>query len=173
MLIAFLSMVMAFILGLVVFREREDSSDWAGVVGFTLMAGCLITLIGHAVTYCFSVKTEYVRTESEIVASKPDSRVGGEIHGGVFYTRGRIEETDWYFVLTKHGPVYKQMKVPADNTVIVETEGTPKVVTNLRYRSCLDWPSWIRFHENPKYTGESDTIYVPVGTVDGVKFDIF
>lgn len=105
---------------------------------------------------------------------KYDSKVEGEMRGGLFFYRCRIDEVDYYVYLTEADGIYKQERVPVENTVIKETKEQPRVVKSNTYvQSGIQM--WIRFKDNPpKKTCESDTLYVPEGTVSNcTKFEVF
>lgn len=172
MLITVLSIIVIFIVALII-KKHDDDFGWGGVIGVSLAFGTLISLVVHLFTFPFVIEHKYKTFEKEIVASKSDSRIDGSI-SGLFYVKGKIDEVDYYFVLTKTNDIYKQEKTPVESTVIIETTGKPKVVMNKHYSGASAWPNWIRFHDEPEYRNEKDTIYVPVGTVSGqMNFDVF
>lgn len=173
MLITILSFAFAFIVDLIS-RKMHDDAKFEGVdVTIIIIFGTLVTMVFHLLTIPLTVKFENKIFEKEIVATKTDARIEGHIGGGIFYTRGKIEDKDYYFVLTKNNGVYKQEKVLVENTVIVETSGKPKVVMDKKYRGS-SWSNWIRIHDGKRYYDERDTIYVPIGTVENnAKFEVF
>ena len=174
MLITVLSFIVVLIIVLIICNKKvKRYIEWGTVIGDTIMGSMLLTLIVYFVTWPFSLEHTYQRSEKTIVASQADSRIEGEMHG-CLYVRGKIEEKDYYFVLTKSGGVYKQDKVPVKNTVIVETEGVPRIVKNQHYIGC-GWPQSIRWHDTQQdCVDEHDTIYVPVGTVSSeMNFMVF
>ena len=172
MLITVSSFIVVLII-VIIFCKKEGCVEWSPIIGGTFMGGILLTLLVYIVTWPFSLEHTYQRVEKNIVASKADARIEGEMHG-CFYVRGKIEEKDYYFVLTKSGDVYKQDKAPVESTVIVETNGVPKIVKNKHFVGC-GWSQNIRWHDKePEYVNEQDTIYVPVGTVSNeMNFMIF
>ena len=173
MLITILSFAFAFIIDLISIKKHNDSfrgTDFAIVIIF----GILTSMVFHLLTIPLTFEFENRIFEKEIVATKPDVRVEGYIGGGLFYTRGKIEDKDYYFVLTKNNGIYKQEKVLVENTVIVETAGKPKVVMDKEYCGGTAWSNWIRIHDGKRYYDERDTIYVPIGTVENnSKFEVF
>ena len=173
MLITILSFAFAFIVDLIS-RKIHDDAKFEGVdVTIIIIFGTLVSMVFHLLTIPLTVKFENKIFEKEIVATKTDARIEGHIGGGLFYTRGKIEDKDYYFVLTKNNGVYKQEKVLVENTVIVETAGKPKVVMNKEYRGS-SWSNWIRIHDGKRYYDERDTIYVPIGTVENnARFEVF
>ncbi len=173
MLITGLSILIMFIMASVI-KKHDESLKWGGVVGIGLGLGVVVSLCVHLFTFPFVIEHKYRTFEKEIVASKSDSRIEGSVGGGLFYVKGRIDEIDYYFVLTKTNGIYRQEKVPVESTVIIETEGKPKVVMNKHYSGGSALPNWIRFHNEPEYRNEKDTIYVPVGTVENsARFEVF
>ena len=173
MLIIILSFALVFIIDLISIKKNNDSfrGNDAGIV---IIFGILTSMIFHFLTIPLTIEFENKIFEKEIVATKSDTRIEGYVGGGIFYTKGKIEDKDYYFVITKNNEIYKQEKVPVESTVIVETTGKPKVVKNKRYCGDSACSNWIRFHDEPKYYDEKDTIYVPVGTIENnVKFEIF
>ena len=173
MLITVISILSMFIVALII-KKHDDCFGWGGVIGISLAFGALVALALHLFTFPFAIEHKYKTFEKEIVASKTDSRIDGSVSGGLFYVKGKIDEVDYYFVLTKTNDIYKQEKTPVESTVIIETTGKPKVVMNKHYSGGSAWPNWIRFHDEPEYRNEKDTIYVPVGTVsEAMNFDVF
>lgn len=176
MLITIIAYIITFVIVFLI--DRADNRphggvDWPLVITATAILGGVGSLLLHLVTYPFCVERSWEKTAQPIVASKADTRIEGEIDGGCFYFRGRIDEVDYYFVLVKEGSVYKRKKVPAESTVISETGGTPCVVTNKMYVKSK-WSHKIRLHGDPEYVREMDTIYVPVGAVSsGMKYEVF
>ena len=172
MLITVLSIVVMFIVALII-KKHDNDFGWGGVIGISLVFGTVISLLLHLFTFPFVIEHKYKTFEKEIVASKTDSRIDGYV-SGLFYVKGKIDEVDYYFVLTKTNDIYKQEKTPVESTVIIETTGKPRVVMNKHYSGGSAWPTWIRFHDEPEYRNEKDTIYVPVGTVsEAMNFDVF
>ena len=174
MLITILSFAIAFIVDLIT-RKIHDDAKFIGVDAVIIIIfGILTSMILHLLTIPLTFEFENRIFEKEIVATKPDVRVEGYIGGGLFYTRGKIEDKDYYFVLTKNNGIYKQEKVLVENTVIVETAGKPKVVMDKEYCGGTAWSNWIRIHDGKRYYDERDTIYVPIGTVENnAKFEVF
>ena len=64
-------------------------------------------MVFHLLTIPLTIEFENKIFEKEIVATKADVRIEGHIGGGLFYTRGKIEDKDYYFVLTKNNGIYK------------------------------------------------------------------
>ena len=174
MLITILSFAIAFIVDLIT-RKIHDDAKFIGVDAVIIIIfGILTSMILHLLTIPLTFEFENRIFEKEIVATKPDVRIEGYIGGGLFYTRGKIEDKDYYFVLTKNNGIYKQEKVLVENTVIVETAGKPKVVMDKEYCGGTAWSNWIRIHDGKRYYDERDTIYVPIGTVENnAKFEVF
>lgn len=172
MLISILSILLVFIIAICIDRKCGHES-WYGVIAFSVAIGMVVAIVAHIATWPLSIEHRYIRTEREIVATKADSRIEGDIRGGFFFVRTRIDEKDYYIVLTKACDIYRQARVPVENTVIVETVDAPRVVRNIHYAD-TKWSNLIRFHEAMQYVDEKDTIYVPIGTVsDGMNFDVF
>ncbi len=173
MLISILSIIVMFIVALII-KKHDEYFGWGGVIGIGLVFGIFVALAVHLLTFPFAIEHRYKTFEKDIVASKSDSRIDGSVSGGLFYVKGKIDEVDYYFVLTKTNDIYRQEKVPVESTVIIETTGKPKVVMNKHYSGGSAWPNWIRFHDEPDYRNEKDTIYVPVGTVENnIRFEVF
>lgn len=173
MLITILSFAFAFIVDLISRKINNDAKFIGADACIIIIFGTLVTMVFHLLTIPLTVKFENKIFEKEIVATKTDARIEGHIGGGLFYTRGKIEDKDYYFVLTKNNGIYKQEKVLVENTVIVETSGKPKVIMDKKYRGS-SWSNWIRIHDGKRYYDERDTIYVPIGTVENnAKFEVF
>lgn len=159
--------------------RKSNKDDWDSLDdfcgwGFIVTMSCILILILHALTYPLKLERPVVTTTQKITAMKYDSKVEGEMRGGLFFYRCRIDEVDYYVYLTEAEGIYKQERVPIDNTVIMETKGQPKVVKKTQYVK-NGIPNWIRFHfDEPQKTHESDTIFVPEGTVSScTKFEVF
>ena len=173
MLITILSFAFAFIVDLISIKKHNDSFSGTDF-GIVIIFGIVTSMVFHLLTIPLTIEFENRIFEKEIVATKPDVRIEGYIGGGLFYTRGKIEDKDYYFVLTKNNGIYKQEKVLVENTVIVETAGKPKVVMDKEYCGGTAWSNWIRIHDGKRYYDERDTIYVPIGTVENnAKFEVF
>ena len=174
MLITILSFALAFIVDLIS-RKKHDAKFIGADACVIIIFGILVSMIFHLLTIPLTFEVENRIFEKEIVASKPDVRIEGYVGGGIFYTRGKIEDKEYYFVLTKNNGIYKQEKVLVENTVIVETTGKPRVVMDKEYCGSTALSNWIIIHDNgKKYYDEKDTIYVPVGTIENnAKFEIF
>lgn len=173
MLITILSFAFAFIVDLIS-RKIHDDAKFIGVDAcIIIIFGILVSMVFHLLTIPLTFEFENKIFEKEIVATKTDARIEGYIGGGLFYTKGKIEDKDYYFVLTKNNGVYKQEKVLVENTVIVETAGKPKLVMDKEYCGS-SWSNWIRIHDGKRYYDERDTIYVPIGTVENnARFEVF
>ena len=174
MLITILSIAFVFIITLIIKKcdgyVRFDGENFILIMVF----GIMVSLFFHLLTIPLTAKFENKTFEKEIAASKCDARTDGYIKGSIFYVRGKVEDKDYYFVLTKNNGIYKQEKVPVEKTVIVETNETPRVIINKEYYACDAWSNWIRFHDGQKYYDEQDTIYVPIGTIENnAKFEVF
>lgn len=153
--------------------DNEFWDDFCGW-GFIIFMSCFLTLIVHALTYPVKLERPVITTTQKITAMKYDSKVEGEMRGGLFFYRCRIDEVDYYVYLTEADGIYKQERVPVENTVIKETKEQPRVVKSNTYvHNAIS--NWIRFHfDKPKKSHESDTLYVPEGTVSScTKFEIF
>ena len=173
MLITILSFVLVFIIDLISIKKHNDSFGGTDFV-IVIIFGIVTSMVFHLLTIPLTFEFENRIFEKEIVATKPDVRIEGYVGGGIFYTRGKIEDKDYYFVLTKNNGIYKQEKVLVENTVIVETAGKPKLVMDKVYRGGTAWSNWIRIHDGKRYYDERDTIYVPIGTVENnAKFEVF
>ena len=174
MLITILSFAFAFIVDLINRKIHDDAKFIGADAAIIIIFGILTSMVFHLLTIPLAIEFENRIFEKEIVATKPDVRIEGYIGGGLFYTRGKIEDKDYYFVLTKNNGIYKQEKVLVENTVIVETTGKPKVVMDKEYCGGTAWSNWIRIHDGKRYYDERDTIYVPIGTVENnAKFEVF
>lgn len=166
MLITILSFAFAFIVNSISRKIHNDAKFNRVDACVVIIFGIIISIIFHFLTIPLTIEFENKIFEKEIVATKTDVRTEGYIGGGLFYTKGKIEDKDYYFVLTKNNGIYKQEKVLVENTVIVETSDKPKVVMNKEYCGSTAWSNWIRIHDGKRYYDERDTIYVPIGTVE-------
>ena len=172
MLITLISILIAVTIVIIVKKKCDVDDDFCGW-GCGIFTAFILTLLLHLVTYPVKLERPVVTTTQKITAMKYDSKVEGEMRGGLFFYRCRIDEVDYYVYLTEADGIYKQERVPVENTVIKETKGQPRVVKSNTYvQSGI--PQWIRFKDITKKVGESDTLYVPEGTVSScTKFEIF
>jgi hypothetical protein len=140
----------------------EDFYSW----GFIIFLSLLLTVFLHTVTYPIKLDRWSQTTTQNIVAMKPDSKIEAEIKSGLFYYRCWIDEVDYYVYLTENNGVYKQECIPVNHTFIKETEGQPKIVETTRYvQNNLPKIMRFRLHPSPEVISETDTIFVPKGTV--------
>lgn len=163
MVIFVISFLISFPIGywIKINTDPEDFSFWP----FSIFVGLIIFALATLITFPFFREFQFKTHEKEIIATKTGDKVEGYVAGSCFYIRGKIEEKDYYFVLANNGNgTYKQISVPVESTVIVETKGTPKIKICERFVTC-SLPRIIRFKDCPKYVDENDTIFVPVGTI--------
>ena len=151
---------------------KTTSVDAEPVILISFMIYGILCLFINMVVASLLSETKIVTTTERIVASKSDTRIEGEIRGGIFYIRGRVDEVDYYFYLTDNNGVYKQEKVEVENTVIKETAGEPCIKKVKTFRT---YPTGNKIALSPlthKIT-ESDTLFVPIGTIEATKFEVF
>ena len=169
MVIVIISILIAialfFYLKKIDFVDKDYSKG--GFVFYMIYMPILLTLILHALTFPIKLERPTVVTTQKIVAMKPDSKIEGEMSGGLFFYRCRINEIDYYVYLTESNEVYKQENAPVNQTVIKETEDQPRIVkTTHIVRNGL--PNIIRFKLKCDYNeviDESYVIFVPKGTI--------
>lgn len=170
--------VISFIIGLLItyfFFDTDKSvprgKRWFWNIFLGFWVGFAIAIVLHACSYPFTVETTYRTKTKPIVAAKVDSRISGHME---FYWIGRIDEIDYYFVITDDGGLYKQRRVPVESTVIVETDDKPYIKIKEKYAGS-SLPEWVRIKCKPNIlVGEEDTIFVPRGTISSnSKFEIF
>lgn len=176
MIITLLSILAIVCIFLKIRKNNKDYEYWDDFCGwgFIIFMSCCLMLIAHALTYPVKLERPVVTTTQKIVAMKQNSKTEGEFRGGLFFYRCRIEEVDYYVCLTENNGVYRQENFPVENTVVKETSGQPRVVKSEKFvQNAI--PGWIRFHfDEPKKIHESDTIFVPEGTVSScTKFEVF
>lgn len=175
MALVLVSILITVILFAILKKNGHVDEDFCGW-GFTIFLSLLLTVLLHVVTYPIKLDRQSgTTTTQKIVAMKPDSKIEGEIKSGLFFYRCRIDEVDYYVYLTENNEVYKQEHTPVDHTFIKETEGQPKIVKTTRYVQ-NNLPKIIRFrlHQSPEAVCETDTIFVPKGTVsDCSKYVVF
>ena len=112
MLITVLSFASVFIITLMFKKYNEcvknDYFKWESIFLITFVFGTFASIILHVLTIPLSVEHKYKKIEKEIVATKSDTRIDGSIEGSLFYVRGKVDEVDYYFVLSKNNEIYKQ-----------------------------------------------------------------
>ena len=92
----------------------------------------------------------------------------------IYFTKTQIDEDFFYIVMVKkEDNSYVQKLVPAKYTAIVETDDNPHINQTIKYKE-RDISNYIRFTLSRKqYVGESDTIFVPKGTMSSnIKFEL-
>ena len=87
---------------------KNDYFKWESIFLITFVFGMFASIILHVLTIPLSVEHKYKKIEKEIVATKSDTRIDGSIEGSLFYVRGKVDEVDYYFVLSKNIEIYKQ-----------------------------------------------------------------
>ena len=173
MIITIVTLLIAVTVVLIIRKKNGPDEDTCWVGGIIMM-----TLIGsillHLLSWPMFLNRYSVTEVKKITAMKTDSRISGDIRGGLFFVRCHVDETDYYMYLTESNGVFKQEKVPVENTVIVETSGTPHICRNMKFIE-NSLPRWIRFKEKePDFISELDTLYVPEGTVSECsKYEVF
>lgn len=166
MLIIIISILITITIVIKIKKNCIDD-DFIGVMCGIIISITLI-LFFQMITYPIKLEKQTITTTQKIIATKYDSRVEG-------IQRRIIDEVDYYFYLTETAGIYKQEKIMANNTVIKETmDNLARVVKKKQYIQ-NGIPNWIRFNFYlPRKVYESDTLYVPEGTVSYcTKFEIF
>lgn len=175
MVLVLVSILITVILFVILKKNCHADEDFCGW-GFIISVSFFLTIFLHVVTYPIKLDRQSgTTTTQKIVAMKPDSKIEGEIKSGFFFYRCRIDEVDYYVYLTENNGVYKQECALVDHTFIKETEGHPKIVKTTRYVQ-NNLPKIIRFrlHQSPEAVCETDTIFIPKGTVsDCSKYVVF
>lgn len=173
MLITLFSIIIPAIVFIII-KKKCGGDDCPPLVGFVVLTSLLLYLMLHLFTYPVKLERPVITDTQKIVAMKTDSKTEGETSGGLFFYRCRIDEVDYYVYLVEDAGIYKQEKVPVEYTVIKETTDQPKIIKNTKYvKNGL--PNTIRFKcKGPEKVGESDTIFVPEGTIsDCSKYIVF
>lgn len=154
--------------------SRNEHFDKSDKICLTALFGAVLYFAISLITFIPS-RTWYERSSSvNIIATKTDQRIEGEFSHGIFYSRMRVEDKDYYFVMTNRNGSYKSERCLVENTIIKEIDGTPYLKRTKKYVTS-SWPMWLRFKEvNGTLVGEKDTIFVPRGTMSNINtFDVF
>ena len=162
------SFLLAFIIVCVIGHFDKDYRDNAICVSFTVVAGIIIWLLSQISTIEWGFKPVEESIHDEIIATKV---VQNE---NIYFTKTQIDEDFYYIVmLKKTDGSYVQKLLPAKYTAIVETDENPHINQNIKYKK-RNISNYIRFTISRKeYTGESDTIFVPRGTMSSnTKFEL-
>lgn len=169
MIIVLISIIIA---GVMVHKLLDHTSGEK--VFFICIFGALFTFILTLITFV-PTREWYDKTSTvNIVASKSDHRIEGEFSHGIFYSRMKVEDKDYYFVMEDHGGSYTIGRCLVENTVIKETDGHPRMKRSYTYVTS-SLPQWVRFKEpHGTLVKERDTIFVPRGTVvNNIGYEIF
>lgn len=164
------SFLSAFIIVCVVGFFCKDFRDEGFPMYFSL------TLIGGLIFWPFlqitTMDSFFKPTEenihNEIIATKV---VQNE---NIYFYKTQIDEDLYYIVMVKNEDnSYVQKLVPAKYTAIVETDDNPHINQTIKYKE-RNISDLIRFTAlRKRYVGESDTIFVPKGTMSSnIKFEL-
>lgn len=170
MLFLIVSFILGFIIACVIGHFDEDfrSEGFPLYFTVTIVSGLCIWMIVQIVTIdSFFYQTEE-RIHDEIIATKV---VQNE---NIYFTKTQIDEDFYYIVMVKkEDGSYVQKNVPVKYTAIVETDDNPHINQTIKYKE-RDISNYIRFTTYRKpYVGESDTIFVPIGTMSkNIKFEM-
>lgn len=166
MFIIIISILIAITIVIKIKKNCIDD-DFAGVM-CGIAISIILILFFQMITYPIKLEKQTITTTQKIIATKYDSRVEG-------IQRRRIDEVDYYLYITKTAGIYKQEKIPANNTVIKETKDNLARVVKKKQYIQNGIPNWIRFNfYQPRKVYEYDTLYVPEGTISYcTKFEIF
>lgn len=164
------SFLLGFIIACVIGHFDEDFSSEGFILYFivTIILGLSIWMITQIVTMDSFFKPTEENIHYEIIATKV---VQDE---NIYFTKTQINEDFYYIVMVKkEDGSYVQKSVPVKYTAIVETDDNPHINQTIKYKE-RDISNYIRFTDTrKKYTGESDTIFVPRGTMsNNIKFEL-
>lgn len=169
-----LLLIISILIPVISFVVMKKTDDCLDVFGYIIIS-IFIFLFLWIATYPIKLETKKETDSKKIVATKYDNKIEGTIEDGIFYHTCKIGEKEYYVYMTEvEDGVYRQDKVPVENTVLIETSVQPRIVKVNTYKSnMLPWK--IRFDFNKKSNiSESDTLFVPKGTIsDKTIFEIF
>ena len=121
--------------------------------------------------YCWTEKYKgrdiHISYRIKSVNFKPSANISGnlEMYGLFMIGRGQIDSTDYYYVYQEVDPdIYKLVKIPADETSILETdEISPSIGAEYDFEFNLNlYYDW----KHGKYSfAKNNLIIVPKGTV--------
>lgn len=164
------SFLLAFIIACVIGHFDEDFRFEGFPVYFavTIILGLCIWMITQISTIDSFFKPTEENIRNEIIATKV---VQNE---NIYFTKTQIDEDFYYIVIVKkEDGSYVQKNVPVKYTVIVETDDNPHINQTIKYKE-RNISNYIRFTATrKKYASESDTIFVPRGTMsNNIKFEL-
>ena len=134
----------------------------------TLIGGLIFFMFAQMATMDEFFNPVEKNIHNEIIATKV---VQNE---NIYFDKTQIDEDFYYIVMVKKTDnSYVQKLVPTKYTAIVETDGTPHINQTIKYKE-RDISDLIRFTTlRKRYVGESDTIFVPKGTMSSnIKFEL-
>lgn len=170
MVFLIVSFLLGFIIACVIGHFDEDfrSEGFPLYLAVTIVLGLCIWMIAQI----FTIDSFFYQTEenihNEIIATKT---VQNE---NIYFSKTQIDEDFYYIVMVKkEDGSYVQKSVPVKYTAIVETDDNPHINQTIKYKE-RNISNYIRLTENrKKHTSESDTIFVPRGTMSSnIKFEL-
>lgn len=162
------SFIVTFLIVFVIGFFDKDFRDTVCLTVLTIFGGLFIWVISQISTMDSFFKPTEKSIYNEIVATKV---VQNE---NLYFDKTQIDEDFFYIVMVKNEDnSYVQKLVPAKYTAIVETDDNPHINRHIKYKE-RNISNYIRVTTlRKRYTGESDTIFVPKGTMSkNIKFEM-
>ena len=162
------SFLSAFIILYIIGHFDKDFRDTQILILITLLLGLMLWAFLQITTMDSFFKPTEENIHNEIIATKT---VQNE---SIYFSKTQIDEDFYYIVMVKkEDGSYVQKSAPVKYTAIVETDDNPHINQTIKYKE-RDISNYIRFTAiRKKYTSESDTIFVPRGTMSSnIKFEL-
>ncbi len=123
-LLCFSIMILALVFGLIFPRIVKNS-----FIRFFIVAGIMFlapAIIEYKMEDRDSRKYELLQTSIPIYSLKPTNRITGDFTLGF----GSINNTDYYIFLVKRNDGFIRREVPINETLIIEKDAHPSIITN-------------------------------------------
>lgn len=149
---------------ILLFFSSYHWKDMLFEAGVVLFVGIFLSVAMMGL--CTSIFDSFAKQYKEVDYSKTiyaiqdNSSIEGKIRGGIFYTRGKVEEVEYYYYLCNGSYGKRTEKVPVNETYIIETDGNYRIeICKSKYKN-----KWVKLLTGLDYAKQFYVIYVPYGT---------
>lgn len=170
MLWIILGVIVGVVIAIIIqYKDKCLLSDLGFTIVFSIISACvgffvgvLLLILSSAIMTVSNIPITNISTVTEITALEDNSAVSGHF----FLGSGNIDETQYYYYLTKTDKGIRQEKVPTEKTYIEYDNDNPKIVENTYVWKDAEW-NLLGFC----LKSDTCTIYVPEGSIT-TKFNI-